>query len=241
MLIFQYKNYEEITMNVLIIEDDKALCSSLSFLFSKKCVNVTCINDGVQGLTEAYKPYDVLIIDCMLPGTSGPEIIRKLRADGINTPITIISALGELNDKLCGFNCGADDYIVKPFEFEELYVRIISLLKRTNNNQSSVMKYGDLLYDSERFQLSTSFDKCILSKTEAALFNCLIEKKGNVCLRNELILQVWGENAYMEDGNLDNYIYFLRKKLKALQSTSKIKNKHGIGFSLTYNPYESEI
>ena len=221
-------------MKVLVVEDDESLCTSLTYLFTQKGISVTCINNGKDGLTEAYKSYDVLLIDCMLPDLPGISIIEKIRKDNVDTPVIIISALNDLDNKLKGFKSGTDDYIVKPFDFDELYVRIISLLKRSGRLQERIISFGDLSYDSERYKIFTSEKEAGLSKTESLIMEYLLKNLDTVCKSDDIINAVWGTDAFMSDNNLANFIYFLRKKIKSIDSSVKIKNIHGIGYKLIY-------
>lgn len=219
-------------MNLLVVEDDIPYCETLDYLFQKEHIHATFVYDGSLAQQEFANPYDMILLDCMLPDIHGIELLKILRKDNPSIPVIMITALGSLNNKLDGFRNGADDYIVKPFEFQELMARIQSLMKRCRNT-SLPLSFGDLTYHPGNAELSCANDTVTLSPKELALFKILLEHRENVVSRDDLILSVWGENAYQEDGNLDNFIYFLRRHLRTIHSNVQIKNIHGIGFKLT--------
>ena len=221
-------------MKLLVVEDDISYCETLDYLFQKEQIDVTFVHDGSSAQPEFSNSYDMILLDCMLPDINGIELLKKLRLSNPSIPVIMITALGSLNNKLDGFNNGADDYIVKPFEFQELMARIQSLMKRCHNTiQPLPLSFGDLTYHPGTAELSCSNDTVTLSPKELSLFEILLEHRENVVSRDDLILSVWGENAYQEDGNLDNFIYFLRRHLRTIHSHVQIKNIHGIGFKLT--------
>ncbi|MBO5469944.1 MAG: response regulator transcription factor [Lachnospiraceae bacterium] len=219
-------------MNLLVVEDDIPYCETLDYLFQKEHIHATFVHDGSLAQQEFANPYDMILLDCMLPDINGIELLKELRLSNPSIPVIMITALGSLNNKLDGFRNGADDYIVKPFEFQELMARIQSLMKRCHNTFLP-LSFGDLTYHPGNAELSCSNDTVTLSPKELALFKILLEHGENVVSRDDLILSVWGENAYQEDGNLDNFIYFLRRHLRTIHSHVQIKNIHGIGFKLT--------
>lgn len=219
-------------MKLLVVEDDIQYCETLDYLFQQEDIHATFAHDGTTAKKEFFNNNDLILLDCMLPDTNGIDLLKYLRKENPNIPVIIITALGSLTNKLDGFNNGADDYIVKPFEFKELLARIYSLLKRCGTT-NTLYTFGDLTYNPNNAELTCSNHTITLSPKELALFESLLNNKENVVSRNDLILFVWGENAYQEDGNLDNFIYFLRKHLRTLNSSVQIKNIHGIGFKLT--------
>ncbi|MBP3326142.1 MAG: response regulator transcription factor [Coprococcus sp.] len=220
-------------MKILLIEDDFLLCQSLRFHFEKKGISLTACNDGLSGYTTAINhSFDLIILDRMLPDMDGLAILKNLRNRQISTPVIFLTALDSLEDKVTGLDCGADDYMVKPFEFDELLARIRTLLRRIEPKSSPDFTYGELSYNYMNHQLSWNTQTVLLSKREAAVFEVLISNPENTISRDHLISKVWGIDSDIESGNLDNYIYFLRKHLSMINSEITIQTVHGVGFKL---------
>ena len=204
-------------MRVLIIEDDEKLCESLSFQLEKEKINVDVCHDGEDGLHFIREQaHDVILLDRMIPLIDGLRVLGTMRAEHINTPVILVTALGELNDRITGLDCGADDYIVKPFAFQELMARIRSICRRPRTwESSSQLTFGDILYDAASNQLFRSGNCiCTLSKREGTLLELFLRNPGQILPRNTILTKVWGPDAGVEDGNLDNYIHFIRRRLK---------------------------
>lgn len=223
-------------MNILIIEDDKDLCNGVSYQLTQEGHRVDCCHDGGEAaLYIRQKIYDLILLDCMLPGEDGLHILRTMRAEGNLTPVIILSALGEVNDRVTGLNAGADDYLVKPFAYSELAARIASLFRRKNAFEREPLAYGDLSLDSAESSLICGNKKCSLSQTECELMRLLLQSGDRTTDRTVLLHKVWGLDTSVESSNLDNYIYFLRKRLKTLDSHVAIVNRRGLGYRLEYN------
>ena len=223
-------------MNILIIEDDKDLCNGVSYQLTQEGHRVDCCHDGGEAaLYIRQKIYDLILLDCMLPGEDGLHILRTMRAEGNLTPVIILSALGEVNDRVTGLNAGADDYLVKPFAYSELAARIASLFRRKNAFAREPLAYGDLSLDSAESSLICGNKKCSLSQTECELMRLLLQSGDRTTDRTVLLHKVWGLDTSVESSNLDNYIYFLRKRLKTLDSRVAIVNRRGLGYRLEYN------
>ena len=173
----------------------------------------------------------------MLPGMEGTEILTALRAKGISTPIIMITALGTLSDKVKGLDLGADDYLVKPFAFEELMARIRCVTRRSpilTPSDPSKVCLEDLTLFIEEKRLMGPAGQCTLSQREAVLTEVLLRAGLNTPMpRTTLLLKVWGPDNDIEDGNLDNYIHFLRRRFRQLESTLQIKTLRGTGYCLT--------
>ncbi len=237
-------------MNILIIEDDKDLCHGVSYRLTQEGHRVDCCHDGGEALLYIRQGiYDLILLDCMLPGEDGLHILRAMRAGGNLTPVIILSALGEVNDRVTGLNAGADDYLVKPFAYSELSARIASLFRRKNAFESKLFSYGDLSLDCAENSLmrrepgredadGPAYKKCSLSQTESELMRLLIQAGDRTTSRTVLLHKVWGLDTSVENSNLDNYIYFLRKRLKTLESRVAIVNRRGLGYRLEYHDKE---
>lgn len=222
-------------MNILMIEDDKELCAAVSFRLEQEGFSVTACHDGEEGLYYMQEsPFDLVILDRMLPHMNGIEVLKEARTRQIRTPVLMLTALGELDDRLTGLNGGADDYMVKPFAFEELLARIRCLLRRPAVYQDSVksLSLGDVSFVPETRTLSSHEKTCTLSSREGELMEVFLRNPGQTLPRQLLLSRVWGLEADVEDGNLDNYIHFLRRRLKTVESTLQIRTVRGVGYQL---------
>lgn len=223
-------------MNILIIEDDKDLCHAVSWQLKQEGHRVDCCHDGDEATLYIRQGiYDLILLDCMLPGENGLHILRNIRAEGNLPPVIILSALGEIEDRVTGLNAGADDYLIKPFAYSELSARIASLFRRKNAFESTALSYGDLSLDNAENSLMCKDKKCALSQTEGELMRLLLQAGDKTTSRTILLHKVWGLDTSVENSNLDNYIYFLRKRLKTLDSHVAIVNRRGLGYRLEYN------
>ncbi len=222
-------------MNILMIEDDKELCDAVSFRLEQEGFSITACHDGEEGLYYMQEsPFDLVILDRMLPHMNGIEVLKEARTRQIRTPILMLTALGELDDRLTGLNGGADDYMVKPFAFEELLARIRCLLRRPAFYQDSVksISLGDVSFVPETRTLSSWEKTCTLSSREGELMEVFLRNPGQTLPRQLLLSRVWGLEADVEEGNLDNYIHFLRRRLKTVESTLQIRTVRGVGYQL---------
>lgn len=221
-------------MRILIIEDDKDLAELMKFRLEKENFTVDVCHDGADGLYYMQETmYDLVILDRMLPSMDGTKILKQARAAHIATPVIFLTALGELEDKISGLECGADDYMVKPFAFEELLARIRSIMRRPGKwGDLGLLKLGDISFDPECGRLCKDTKECTLSKRESALLEVFLRNPGQVLPRTLLLSRVWGMDSDVEDGNLDNYIHFLRRRLKTVGSTLILKTIRGTGYQL---------
>lgn len=163
----------------------------------------------------------------------GTEVLTRLRKKKITTPVILLTALGTLSDKVTGLDLGADDYLVKPFEFEELLARIRCISRRSQNlNDSEALSVSDIKWYHLEDQLCGPAGSCTLSKREAALMETFLRRKDQTLSRSMLLLKVWGPDSDVEEGNLDNYIHFIRRRLKAVGSCLQIKTIRGIGYCM---------
>lgn len=221
-------------MRILLIEDDTALCCFLSRSLEKQGFSVTVCHDGEDGLFHMLEnAHDLALLDCMLPGMDGGTLLKKARAKHINMPVIFLTALGSLKDRVSGLDAGADDYIVKPFEFEELMARIRSVTRRPHflieNNR---LICNDLEFLPDICRLSSGDETCTLSRREGDLLSFLLRNAGQILPRSAILGRVWGADSDVESGNLDNYIHFLRRRLKSVGSGVEIRTIRGIGYQL---------
>ncbi|MCM1258572.1 MAG: response regulator transcription factor [Roseburia sp.] len=221
-------------MRILLIEDDYNLSSTLSFQLEHEGFTVDTCQNGEDALYYMNsKTHDLILLDRMLPQTDGITLLKKFRESGSQTPVIILTALGELGDKVTGLDAGADDYLVKPFEFEELMARIRSVNRRPRQwEKDPSLCLKDITYSPGENQLSGSLGGCSLSKKEGMLLEIFLQNPGQVLPRATLLSRVWGVDAEVEDGNLDNYIHFVRRRLKSVTRQISIQTVRGIGYRL---------
>lgn len=221
-------------MNVLLAEDDRKLGRFLTTLLTGREVNVDWIDNG--GEIEYYAregDYDLLLLDWMLPGKSGVDACRALRAGGYQGGIIILTARAALTDKLAGLNCGADDYLVKPFDFEELFARMKALCRRLPRIfQADVFNARSLRFDCLEKTITAAGRAIRLTAREFQVAELLARNAGQIISREIIISRVWGDETETEtaDSSLDTYIKLLRKKLEAFPGKKFIKNIRSVGY-----------
>lgn len=221
-------------MRILLIEDDKNLCEMLRFQLEKEHHEVTICNNGRDGLDLFLQDaYDLVLLDRMLPTMNGLFILQKARHRGISTPVIMITALGELYDRVEGLDCGADDYLVKPFAYEELAARIRSIGRRNHvYDDNNLFSYADLTYDSRLRELTGPDGSMQLSGREGRLLEVFLQNPDTTLQRLVLLSRVWGADAPVEESNLDTYIHFVRKRLQQIGSHATIETVRGIGYCI---------
>ena len=221
-------------MRILLIEDDRRLAESVKFQLEKEGFTVDHCEAGDDGLQLALEQaHDLILLDRMLPGLDGVAVLRELRSKKVVTPVVLLTALGELGDKIQGLDAGADDYLVKPFAFEELLARIRCVARRPHTlTGSDTLSVADIDFQLGEGILTGPSGSCTLSKKEAALLEAFLRSGGQTLHRSTLLLKVWGPDSDVEDGNLDNYIHFLRRRLQISGSRLRITTVRGIGYRL---------
>lgn len=220
-------------MRILIVEDDRALADLLSYHLKRAGYDVDISYDGIEGLRRIRDGiYALILLDRMLPGVDGAIMLKSLRGERLNTPVLMITAMGTLSDRVQGLDAGADDYLVKPFQTEELLARVRALLRRPPQIIDAKGIYcGELCLNETAGLLSCAETSCQLSKREAQLLSQFMRSPNRTLSRALLLAYVWGDTP-VEDGNLDNYIYFLRKRLKSVGWKGQIRTEHGLGYRL---------
>ena len=229
-------------MKILLVEDDAELCSVIQKALEKEKYIVDCVSDGETAMFYALNTeyaYDLAIIDRMLPVIDGLTIIKAMRKKGIRIPVIIITAMDALDNRIEGLDGGADDYLVKPFHIRELSARVRALIRRPADLQlSGKLQYGDLTFDKESRKLSSDGKSVQLTVRETELFSVLIQSPEKLFNREQLVLKIWGTSSEVEAGNVYNYISFLRKRLRELNSFCKITTVYGAGYKLEKNHAE---
>ncbi|WP_313341683.1 response regulator transcription factor [Sedimentibacter sp.] len=221
-------------MRILIIEDDTALCGAVKFHLEQEGYIVdTCLNgeDGLHFIKQ--EAYDLILLDRLLPELDGMDVLSRTRALGITSQVIMITALDGIGDRIAGLDTGADDYIVKPFDINELLARVRAVSRRPRQWKSTeVIVLDNTELDLLRCTLKGPSTKCTLSKKESELLEIFMRNRGCIMPRSVLLSRVWGPDAPVEDGNLDNYVHFLRKRLRFVGSRLFIKTARGVGYSM---------
>jgi DNA-binding response OmpR family regulator len=236
-------------MNILIIEDDKRIADFLSRGLRAEGHRVSVFNEGLQGLDaarqaarEARTPdgaTTLLVLDLMLPGMGGIEICQTLRAEGVALPILMLSALATVEDRVTGLRLGADDYLPKPFDFEELLARLESLARRGREQQRATpcrLEVADLVFDRERMQASRGGQPLTLTAKELALLELMMSAPGRLFSRERILANVWGNSEDPLTNIVDVYIRRLRAKIDDGAATPLIHTVRGLGYRLETPP-----
>jgi DNA-binding response OmpR family regulator len=221
-------------MRILIIEDDERLTRVMAQVLRQERFDVDVVHDGDSGLEQALTGiYDALIVDWMLPGMDGVELIRELRAERIATPVLMLTARGELPQRVAGLDAGADDYLGKPFAFAELLARLRALTRRTERPLlEPAITIGDVAIDFASRIVSRAGQPVELSPREFALLETLARNRGRVLSRDQLLERVWGYDADPQGNVIDLYIHYLRRKLdpQGPNADSLIRTVRGAGY-----------
>ena len=221
-------------MRILIVEDEVRLASSLQDLLELGGYSADISHDGESGLDNALTGiYDVVLLDVMLPKLDGFTVLRRMRAAGNATPVLMLTARSEVADKVEGLDCGADYYLTKPFEPQELLACIRALTRRQPELRGAdLLESGDLKLDKSAFSLSCGERSVRLSRKEYDMMELLMRNRDLILTKETLLLKIWGYESDAEDNNVEVYISFLRKKLEHLHSGVKIKTIRMVGYCL---------
>ncbi|GAB1158346.1 response regulator transcription factor [Paenibacillus illinoisensis] len=221
-------------MRILIAEDEVHLAEAVSQILKKNNYSVDMVHDGRSGLDYALSGiYDLLLLDIMMPEMDGISVLRKLRSEGNHTPVILLTAKGELSDKVTGLDCGADDYIAKPFATEELLARIRAALRRKGEVvPEDGLKFGDIELNTTQLKLAVQGKEIKLNLKENELLELLITRKQAITSKEQIIEKLWGFDSEVEYNNVEVYISFLRKKLTFLNSKVRINTIRGVGYVL---------
>lgn len=227
-------------MRILIVEDEVQLSEALGAILEKNNYIVDRVFDGESGLDYILSDiYDGVILDIMLPKLNGIEVLKKARKEGISTPIILLTAKGEVEDRILGLDCGADDYLPKPFYVEELMARIRALTRRKGEVQSdNLLSYGDINLNIDNLELSSKENSIKLTAKESGLLELLINRKDMISNKDDIISKLWGYESEAEHNNVEVYVSFLRRKLSYLKSKVAIKAIRNLGYILEYKDGE---
>lgn len=221
-------------MRILIVEDELHLAEALTQILKKNHYSVDAVHDGRTGLDYAQSGiYDLLLLDIMMPEMDGISVLKTLRQQGVATPVILLTAKGEITDKVIGLDYGADDYIAKPFSSEELLARIRAALRRKGEVlPEDGLRFGDIQLNTANLKLSVNGKEMKLNLKENELLELLITRKQGVTSKEQIIEKLWGFDSDVEYNNVEVYISFLRKKLNFLHSQVKINTIRGVGYVL---------
>lgn len=221
-------------MRILIVEDEVHLAEALTQILRKNNYTVDTVNDGEAGLDNALSNiYDLILLDIMLPKIDGITILKEIRKEGIGTPVILLTAKGEVSDKVIGLDSGADDYLPKPFATEELLARIRAMARRKGEVlQDNTMKFGDIELNPATLKLSCKNKEVKLILKESELLEFLICRNKAVTSKELIIEKLWGFDSDVEHNHVEVYISFLRKKLLFLNSKVSITTVRGVGYTL---------
>ncbi len=219
-------------MRVLLIEDEEKISAAVAHALKQKHYEVDCAADGNEGFMLAQKDiYDVIVLDIMLPGKSGWEIVKELRSCKNATPVLLLTALASINDRVSGLDLGADDYLVKPFAMAELMARIRALSRRIPAVYiSKALHLGNMSLDVDNLTLSIDGQEMKLTYREAQFMEMLMRKPGMVFTREQIIDRIWGYDNLVHDNNIEIYVHYLRKKIS--KASHLIATIRGIGYTL---------
>lgn len=231
--------------SILVIEDEPDLRAGLEHNLALDGFEVVTAANGHEGLEQAHEcRFSLVLLDLMLPGISGLEVLERLRESGDRTPIIILSAKGQNEDKVRGLELGADDYVTKPFSVSELTARIRAVLRRADDDQQpiqDVYQFPDLTVDFKRFTISRDGEEQQLSSFEAKILRMLIAHRGEVVTRRDLLTKVWGYVHLPTTRTVDNHIARLRKKIEAdVENPIHVVTVHGIGYRFDSAEREGE-
>lgn len=221
-------------MRILIVEDEVHLAEALSQILKKNNYSVDVVHDGEDGLDYALSGiYDLLLLDIMLPGMDGISILQTVRSQNMAVPVILLTAKGEIPDKIAGLDHGADDYVAKPFSSDELLARIRAAMRRKGEVMpEDALKYGDLELNATNPKLTVRGKEIKLNPKESELLELLILRKQAVTSKEQIIEKLWGFDSEAEHNNVEVYISFLRKKLNFLGSDTRISTIRGVGYVL---------
>lgn len=220
-------------MRLLLVEDEMRMAQALREILRLENYDVDHCENGSDGLCALETgTSDLAILDVMLPEKNGFEIAREARKQGVRTPILMLTAKSDLDDKVTGLDCGADDYLTKPFMTRELLARLRALSRRNINTPDGALTFGDITLRRDSSMLVCGDNSVRLSEKEFRILEYLIANQGQILTREQLAVKIWGYDSESEYNNVEVYMSFTRKKLNFVKSKTEIKAVRGIGYEL---------
>lgn len=220
-------------MRVLIAEDEEELAKGLKYLLEKNKFSVDLVHDGEEAL-ECFRctEYDVVVLDIMMPGRNGLEVLAAIRRAGSNVPVMMLTAKAEVEDRVAGLEAGADDYLPKPFASSEFIARVKALSRRNGGYVDSTLVFGDLRLDCNRYELSCGGEKVRLNNKEFQLTELMMRHPYFVFSAGHLMDRIWDQDSEADINVVWTYIGFVRRKLRQIGSRVVIRTVRGAGYSL---------
>ena len=220
-------------MKLLYAEDERTMSEAVTDVLTYAKYSVDAVYDGADALDYARnEEYDGIILDVMMPKMSGLEVLRQLRAEGSRTPVLLLTAKSEVEDRIQGLDVGADDYLPKPFAMGELLARVRAMLRRREEFTPTVLRCGDLELNQQTAELRCAGKVQVLPKLEYKLMELLMLNRGRCLSTEDMLVKVWGYDTEADLGVVWVYLSYLRKRLAALGSAVEIKARRGIGYTL---------
>ena len=221
-------------MKLLLVEDEKQLSEALKHILMKNKYTVDAVYNGDDGLDYALTGvYDVIILDIMLPKLNGIEILKTIRKKGISTPVILLTAKATIEDKILGLDCGADDYLPKPFSTEELLARLRALTRRSGGFiNENTLEFSDIKLNLSTYDMEVKDNSITLTQKEFEILRYFMQRPKSVVSKDDLITKLWGYDSDIEYNNIEVYISFLRKKLDYVESNVKITTIRRVGYRL---------
>ncbi len=220
-------------MTILVVEDEQKLADILKRALVGQQYTVEIALDGEAGLKKALKnDYGLIILDIMLPKKDGIQVCKELRKHQIHTPVIMLTARGTAPDRVRGLDVGADDYLVKPFDMDELFARVRAVLRRPKASDSLVLKAGDLVMDTKAHEVTRAGKKLPLTPKEYKILDTLLRKKGEALTRDQIIKEAWGHDFKEENHELNVHVRYLRTKVDKGHSKALIRTVRGVGYTI---------
>ncbi|MBS5305473.1 response regulator transcription factor [Clostridium tertium] len=221
-------------MKLLLVEDERELSEALFQILTNNKYSVDAVYDGEDGLDYALTGvYDVIVLDIMLPKLNGLSLLKQLRKSGISTPVIMLTAKSQIEDRVLGLDLGADDYLTKPFATEELLARLRSITRRKGNVvNDNILTYGDISLNLDTYDLDVNNENIRLTLKEFEIIKYFMERPKCVVSKDDLITKLWGFDSEVEYNNIEVYISFIRKKLTYLKSNVSIVTIRGVGYRM---------
>ena len=220
-------------MRILIIEDEKEIADGLEAILSRENYSVDLVDNGVSGLDYILSGmYDLAVLDIMLPGMNGLDVLKNARSEGVTVPVILLTAKSQLSDKIEGLDSGADDYITKPFDAQELLARIRARTRTSGSASSDELSFGDVILSKHRQELRCGERSVKLGHKEFQLMECLMINSSRIMPKDTLITKVWGPLDATEYNNIEVYVSFLRKKLRFIKASVQIVTTKNVGYSI---------
>lgn len=221
-------------MKILLVEDEKLIANAVKQILKKENYLVDLAFDGEDGLDNALTGhYDAIVLDILLPKMDGLAVLREIRAARITTPVIMLTAKSEISDKIAGLDCGADDYLAKPFDMGELLARIRALTRRQPELlDGGLLTFGNCILDPKHLTVSQSIESVTLTLKEAQILELLIQNLSRVISKEAILEKIWGYDTDAHEGNVETQVSLLRKKLRDVRSGMTVKAIRGTGYTL---------